>query len=279
MDAVLEFLNSGNNLWYVVGGVAVVVLLIVVVAVTASASKKKKRSHGKEEAPEAPEAPAEAPGEESDEFDQIDVDNMILTPEEEIPESANENFTMRLPVKYNSSDVDSVVVKPVRKKAPVRPEPAPEPEPAPDVRESSFKEHVYSPEAGKRPGTVQIYIDGGGKYRFRFKTSNGETVGHSQGYTTKSACKSGIKAVENAVKVASVIDSTKEEYASAIGRAAFVVYRDREQKFRFRLTASNTSNILASQGYTSKVNCINGTKSVTNVALFHNVVDDTLKSK
>ena len=74
MDAVLEFLNSGNNLWYVVGGVAAVVLLIVVVAVTASASKKKKRSHGNEEAPEAPEAPAEAPGEESDEFDPVEFD-------------------------------------------------------------------------------------------------------------------------------------------------------------------------------------------------------------
>lgn len=272
MDALIEFFNTGNNLWYVVGGAAAVIVLIVIVAVAVSAAKKKKKQTDADQPASDVIDPAE------DEIPEIDVDNMELTPESEISEAANANFTMRLPVKYNSSDVDSVVVKPVKKAPKPEPAPAPEPEPEPAERESSFREHVYSPEAAKRPGTIQIYIDNGGKYRFRFKTSNGETVGHSQGYTTKSACRSGIKAVIKAVEEAKMIDSTKEDYSPQIGRAVFVIYRDRENKFRFRLTASNTSNILASQGYTSKVNCINGTKSVTNVAFFHNVADDTLKS-
>ena len=72
------------------------------------------------------------------------------------------------------------------------------------------------------------------------------------------------------------MDTTKsDEYVASIGRTVFEIYRDNERKFRFRLTAANASNILASQGYTSKVNCINGTESVRNIAAFHNLVDDT----
>ena len=41
----------------------------------------------------------------------------------------------------------------------------------------------------------EIYIDNGGKYRFRLNASNGSCVCHSQGYTTKTACKNGIDSI------------------------------------------------------------------------------------
>ena len=41
----------------------------------------------------------------------------------------------------------------------------------------------------------EIYIDNGGKYRFRLNASNGNCVCHSQGYTTKPACKNGIDSI------------------------------------------------------------------------------------
>ena len=41
----------------------------------------------------------------------------------------------------------------------------------------------------------EIYIDNGGKYRFRLSASNGNCVCHSQGYTTKTACKNGIDSI------------------------------------------------------------------------------------
>ncbi len=41
----------------------------------------------------------------------------------------------------------------------------------------------------------EIYIDNGGKYRFRLNASNGSCVCHSQGYTTKNACKNGIDSI------------------------------------------------------------------------------------
>ena len=114
---------------------------------------------------------------------------------------------------------------------------------------------------------------------FCVKSSNKETVGHSQGYTTKANCKSGINAVIKACKYAEIIDTTKEDYVSAVGRATFEVYRDNEMKFRFRLIAANTANILASQGYTAKSNCLNGIKAVKAICLNHNVEDSTLIKK
>ena len=40
-----------------------------------------------------------------------------------------------------------------------------------------------------------IYIDKGGKYRFHLCAANGSNVCHSQGYTTKAACKNGIDSI------------------------------------------------------------------------------------
>ena len=41
----------------------------------------------------------------------------------------------------------------------------------------------------------EIYVDNGGKYRFRLNASNGSCICHSQGYTTKTACKNGIDSI------------------------------------------------------------------------------------
>jgi uncharacterized protein YegP (UPF0339 family) len=41
----------------------------------------------------------------------------------------------------------------------------------------------------------EIYFDNGGKFRFRLNAPNGSCICHSQGYTTKSACKNGIQSI------------------------------------------------------------------------------------
>lgn len=41
----------------------------------------------------------------------------------------------------------------------------------------------------------EIYIDNGGQYRFRLNAPNGSCIVHSQGYTTKAACKNGIDSI------------------------------------------------------------------------------------
>ena len=52
----------------------------------------------------------------------------------------------------------------------------------------------------KSPVTVpfpkwEIYIDNGGKYRFRLCATNGSCICHSRGYTTKANCKNGIESI------------------------------------------------------------------------------------
>lgn len=46
----------------------------------------------------------------------------------------------------------------------------------------------------------------------------------------------------------------------------FEMYKDKSGEFRFRLTAKNGQNILASEGYTSKSGCKKGIESVKNNA-------------
>ena len=42
----------------------------------------------------------------------------------------------------------------------------------------------------------------------------------------------------------------------------FEIYKDKENKFRFRLRAANGEIICASQGYASRSNCMKGIKSL-----------------
>ena len=274
-EAAQSFFSTGNNLYYVIAAAVVLVALIITAVCLIVKAKRKKTAYEK---PEESSFYEEKPEETNLESDGIDVDKLVVD-NETCNSAASESFILKPPVKYVSEDVDSIVMTPVKEKPrPPKKEVAPPEEP--QEKESSFKDHVYSKEAAKRPGTIQIYLDNGGKFRFRFKSSNSETVGHSQGYTTKAACKNGINAVINACKTAETVDTTKDEnYVASIGRTVFEIYRDNERKFRFRLTAANASNILASQGYTSKINCINGTESVRNIAAFHNLVDDTKSVK
>ena len=50
----------------------------------------------------------------------------------------------------------------------------------------------------------ELYVDNGGKYRFRLCASNGSCVCHSQGYTTKAACKNGIDSIIRSSKNAEI---------------------------------------------------------------------------
>jgi uncharacterized protein YegP (UPF0339 family) len=46
--------------------------------------------------------------------------------------------------------------------------------------------------------------------------------------------------------------------------AKFEIFKDKEDKFRFRLKSVNGQTIIASQGYTRKNSCLNGITSVKN---------------
>lgn len=90
-------------------------------------------------------------------------------------------------------------------------------------------------------------------FTFHLQAANGQTIGTSELYSTKDACKKGI---------ASVKENAAEAEAEGDKHPKFDVYTDKAGHFRFALTAKNGQKILASEGYTTKSACLNGIESV-----------------
>ena len=97
-------------------------------------------------------------------------------------------------------------------------------------------------------------------FKFDLKANNGEIIASSQVYTTLSACENGVESVRNS-SVAEVEDQTVSGYTE-LKHPKFEVYTDKAGEFRFRLKARNGEIVAASEGYTTKANCLNGIDSV-----------------
>ena len=52
----------------------------------------------------------------------------------------------------------------------------------------------------------ELYRDNSGEYRFRLKAGNGESILHSEGYTSRAACRKGIEAVRRNAPQAEVFE-------------------------------------------------------------------------
>lgn len=98
-------------------------------------------------------------------------------------------------------------------------------------------------------------------FKFDLVAGNGQTIGVSEIYSGKPACKNGIESVRKVAPEAAVEDQTVEGYATE-KNPKFEVYNDKAGEFRFRLKARNGEIILASEGYTAKAGCMNGIESV-----------------
>ena len=97
--------------------------------------------------------------------------------------------------------------------------------------------------------------------RFNLVAGNGQVIGTSQTNSSMDACKNGIESVKANAPIAEVEDQTKEGYKE-LTNPKFEVYVDKAGEFRFRLTAKNGQNILASEGYSQLSGCMNGIESV-----------------
>ena len=98
-------------------------------------------------------------------------------------------------------------------------------------------------------------------FRFNLVAGNGEVIGTSETYSAKSACENGIESVRKNAEAAKVEDQTVENFEK-VTNPKFEIYTDKAGEFRFRLTARNGENILASEGYKAKASCQNGIESV-----------------
>ncbi len=141
---------------------------------------------------------------------------------------------------------------------------------------------VAADEEKHLPGTVEVY-KGKTDFYFSFRASNNILIGRSQGYTTKDACKRGVKAVMTAAEVADIRDSVKADdektYKPAFGTSVFEIYADKEGKFRWRLYAKNQQNILASKGYASKAGAKRAVQSLKKIAANYVLEDLTKQPK
>jgi len=98
-------------------------------------------------------------------------------------------------------------------------------------------------------------------YVFNLKATNGQVIATSQVYASLDSCKNGCASVANNAPKAQVEDQTIENF-EPVKHPKFEVYTDKAGEYRFRLKATNGEIIAASEGYKTKVNCLNGVESV-----------------
>ncbi len=109
--------------------------------------------------------------------------------------------------------------------------------------------------------------------KFNLVATNGQVIGTSEIYTTKTACQNGIKSVKTNAASANIEDQTVEGYETQ-KNPKFEIYTDKAGEYRFRLKARNGETILASEGYTKKASCQNGVESVQKNAPEAEVVEE-----
>ncbi|MBQ3385312.1 MAG: YegP family protein [Erysipelotrichaceae bacterium] len=97
--------------------------------------------------------------------------------------------------------------------------------------------------------------------RFNLVAGNGEVIGVSEVYASRSGLRNGIKSVIKNSRIAKVEDQTVEGYEK-VKNPKFEMYVDKAGEYRFRLKARNGEIILASEGYSQKAGCKNGIESV-----------------
>ena len=105
----------------------------------------------------------------------------------------------------------------------------------------------------------EIKIAKNGEYMFNLFAANGRVIATSETYTALHNCKGGIASIkQNAA--APIADLTVGE--SDILHPRYEVFLDKEERFRFRLKASNGEIVCASQGYSTKQSALDGIASI-----------------
>ncbi len=109
--------------------------------------------------------------------------------------------------------------------------------------------------------------------KFDLKATNGQVIGTSEVFSSKQACLNSIASVQKNAPTAPIEDQTVENYEKQ-KNPKFVLYTDKAGETRFKLNASNGENILASEGYTTKQNALNGIESVKKNAVDSETVEE-----
>ncbi len=115
-------------------------------------------------------------------------------------------------------------------------------------------------------------------YRFSLQAANYQTVLTSKNYTTLATCRDGLETIKKNAQ-APIEDQTLLKATSSLKYPKYEVYFDNEDKFRYRLLASNGQNVaMAEDGYATKAGCMNGIDAISRAAVDAEVDESALKN-
>lgn len=101
----------------------------------------------------------------------------------------------------------------------------------------------------------QIYNDYSGKFRFRLIAENNQIAAMGEAYEQHASCINGIRSIQNNCS-AEIEDLTIKDRKML--NPKYQIYKDKTEKFRFRLKAPNGEIIAEGEEYESKEGCLNG---------------------
>ncbi|HHX49616.1 MAG TPA: DUF1508 domain-containing protein [Clostridiales bacterium] len=112
-------------------------------------------------------------------------------------------------------------------------------------------------------GTFTYWKTDKGNFMFNLAASNKAVLlVSSTPYKTKPGCLGGIESIARFAG-SDIEDQTLVRKQESLKAPRWEVYKDKAEKFRFRLIANNGNNIaIAEDSYTTKAACLNGIESV-----------------
>jgi len=108
---------------------------------------------------------------------------------------------------------------------------------------------------GSAAATFELYADAADEYRFRLRHRNGNIIADSgEGYASKAGAEDAIERIRSYAPDADALE---------VGNAAFEIYADAADEWRWRLRHRN-GNVIADsgEGYASRSNAVDGVTSV-----------------
>jgi uncharacterized protein YegP (UPF0339 family) len=109
-------------------------------------------------------------------------------------------------------------------------------------------------ENGADTANYRVLEAADGRWYFNLVAGNGQVIGTSQLYTTRSSAERGLGTV------ASLVEGANQR--QAVRRAAFQVFRGLDGQYYFHLRSQNGQIVLVSEGYTRRSAALAGTAAV-----------------
>lgn len=307
MEKLLDFLNSGNSIVFIVA-LLFVVFIVIIAIISVVWSKRKERLKKKQAAENSEEIRDILSNSQKEE----NFENYYFEDPEKEPEIAWESDQAVFRLSDDAQDdiydeygteklyqyeyfdeedskslhrmtkrettpnhrITSIIMTPIMAK-PRKPRPTKKDQIPERVKSSFDDDFIFDIDMASYPGSIILYKDFLGKYRLRFKASNGRTLAHSQGFDKRAQASEEAANIINIGKQAIVTDTTRFDYIPVIGLATYEVYFDADYRYRYKLVSSNGRVVLASQGFNLKRNCIRAIEAIRYVFDLYDYIDNS----